>query len=196
MKKRNAKIDAYLRKAEKWQEEMTLLREILLGFPLIEELKWGIPFYAIEGGNVSVIWSFKQHCALGFCKGALLKDPKRLLVKPGENTQAVRKIIFTNRDEIIAIKPILKSYIKEAIEIERAGLEVEFKKLSEFKMPDELEAKLNKNSGLKKAFEALTPGRQRGYFIYFSDAKHSKTREARIEKCVPQILKGKGFNER
>ncbi|HZV34162.1 MAG TPA: YdeI/OmpD-associated family protein, partial [Verrucomicrobiae bacterium] len=168
---------------------------ILLGCGLDEELKWGKPCYAFEGGNVVVIQGFKACCALLFFKGALLKDPNHVLVKTGENTIVGRQMRFTNVQQIRELEPVVRAYIQEAIEIEKAGLKVDVEKSAAPKIPEELKSKFAENAALKKAFEALTPGRQRGYIFYFSGAKQSKTRESRIEKCMPQILKGKGFNE-
>jgi uncharacterized protein YdeI (YjbR/CyaY-like superfamily) len=191
----NPKIDAYLSKAKKWRKEMEKLRRILLGCQLTEELKWGKPCYTFQTSNVVIILPLKEYCALLFCKGALLKDAHGILVKAGENTQAARQIRFTHLREIVERETILKTYIQQAIEVERAGLEVVYKKISEFKVPEELQRKLDEVPALKTAFTALTPGRQRGYLLYFSAAKQSKTRESRVEKCMPQILKGKGLND-
>jgi uncharacterized protein YdeI (YjbR/CyaY-like superfamily) len=196
MNKMTHQVDLYLSKAKKWQAEMRKLRKIILDCPLTEELKWGKPFYTYQQSNVLVIWGFKEHCALGFCKGALLKDAKGILIKPGENTQAVRKIPFTQLREIVDLEPVLKAYIHEAIEVEKSGLEVTYKKISDFKIPEELKNKLEESPALKTAFNALTPGRQRGYLLHFAAPKQSKTRESRIEKCTPQILKGKGLTDR
>jgi uncharacterized protein YdeI (YjbR/CyaY-like superfamily) len=189
----NPKVDGYLKSAKKWREEMTRLRTIFLSCGLTEELKWGKPCYTFQESNVVLILGFKDYCALLFCKGALLKDAKSILVKAGENTQAARQIRFTEIRKIVEMETVLKAYVREAIEAQKAGLEVTYKKTSEFKIPEEFKSKLDKNRALKKAFEALTPGRQRGYLLYFSSAKQSKTRESRIEKCVPLILKGKGL---
>jgi uncharacterized protein YdeI (YjbR/CyaY-like superfamily) len=189
----NPKVDAVLGKAQKWQEEFEKLRKIALSCPLTEALKWGQPCYTFEGGNVVLIHGFKEYCALLFFKGALLKDAKGLLVQQTENVQSARQIRFTNVREITKLESVLKAYIKEAIEVEKAGMEVEYKKTSEFAMPEEFEKELKRNAALKKAFEALTPGRQRGYLLHFAAPKQSKTRESRIEKCMPQILAGKGL---
>ena len=190
----NPKVDGYLRKAKKWQEEMTKLRRISLDSGLTEELKWGKPCYTFQNSNIVIIQGFKEFCALLFCKGALLKDSNGILEKPGENTQAARRIRFTNVREIVEIQPILKVYIHEAIEAEKAGLKVNYKKNPE-PIPEELQNKLDEIPALKTAFDALTPGRQRGYILYFSGAKQSKTRASRVKKCMPQILKGKGLND-
>jgi uncharacterized protein YdeI (YjbR/CyaY-like superfamily) len=192
----NSKVDAYLSKAKKWQKEMTKLRMIILDCQLTEELKWGKPCYIFQKSNIVLIVGFKEYCALIFCKGALLNDANGILIKPGENTQAGRQIRFTNVREIVEMEPILKAYIYEAIEAEKAGLEVNFKAITELIYPEEFLKKLAKNPGLKAAFEALTPGRQRAYNLYFSAPKQSKTRESRVEKCTQRILNGKGLNDR
>jgi uncharacterized protein YdeI (YjbR/CyaY-like superfamily) len=188
-------VDGYLRKAKKWQAEMEKLRRISLGCGLTEELKWGKPCYTFQKSNIVIIQGFKESCALLFCKGALLNDPNGILEKPGENTQAARRIRFIKVREIVEMEPILKAYIYEAIAAEKAGLEVNYKKTSEFVIPEEFKNKLDKIPALKTAFEALTPGRQRGYILYFSAPKQSKTRESRVEKCMQQILNGKGLND-
>jgi uncharacterized protein YdeI (YjbR/CyaY-like superfamily) len=194
--KTNPKVDAYLKRAERWQEEMEKLRKIVLSFgDFTEDLKWGKPCYSVQGGNVVLIIGFRQYCALLLCKGALLKDPEGILITAGENTQAARQIRFTSLREIAKVETALKGYLQEAIDAEKAGLEVTYKKISEFAVPEELQKKLDEDAALKTAFEALTPGRQRAYLIYFSGAKQAKTREARIEKCRPEILKGKGLND-
>jgi uncharacterized protein YdeI (YjbR/CyaY-like superfamily) len=189
----NRKVDGYLRRS-KWQEELEKLRMIILDCGLTEELKWGKPCYTFQNSNIVILQGFKESCALLFAKGALLSDPNSILEKPGESTQAARRIPFINVREIVEIEPVLKAYINEAIEAEKAGLEVEFKKNPE-PIPEELQNKLDENPALKTAFRALTPGRQRGYILYFSAAKQSKTRESRVEKCMPQILNGKGLND-
>jgi uncharacterized protein YdeI (YjbR/CyaY-like superfamily) len=196
MKKLNPKVDGYLSRAAKWREESAKLRVIILDCGLTEELKWGKPCYTFQDSNIVIIQGFKEYCALLFTKGALLKDAKRLLIQQTENVQAARQLRFTSVRQIVGMKSILKDYIHEAIEVEKAGLEVTYKKTSEFKRPEELQAKLDEMPALKTAFEALTPGRQRGYILYFSSAKQSKTREARIEKCLPRILDGKGLDDR
>ncbi len=189
----NPKVDGYLRQAKTWQEEMEKLRRISLDCGLTEELKWGKPCYTFQKSNIVIIQGFKGFCALLFCKGALLKDPNGILKKFG--WQAARRIPFTNVREIAEMETVLKAYIREAMEAERAGLKVNYKKTSDFKIPEEFQNKLDETPALKAAFEALTPGRQRGYILYFSGAKQSKTRESRVEKCVRQILKGKGLND-
>ena len=190
----NPKVDGYLGKAKKWQQEMGKLRRIILDCHLTEELKWGKPCYTFQKSNVVIIQGFKESCALLFCKGALLRDLKGILEKPGENTQAARRLRFTNVQEIVEMEPTLKAYIQEAIEVEKVGLEVNFEKNPE-PVPEELQNKLDEIPALKAAFEALTPGRQRAYILYFSAAKQSKTRESRVEKCMQRILAGKGLDD-
>jgi uncharacterized protein YdeI (YjbR/CyaY-like superfamily) len=194
--KKNPQVDAYLRNAKKWQRELQKLRLILLGCQLTEEFKWGKPCYMFKEHNVVIILPLKEYCTLLLCKGVLLKDPHGILIKAGENTQAARQIRFTNLRQITEIENILKAYIHEAIEVEKAGLEVTYKKITDFAIPEELQKQLDASPALKTAFHALTPGRQRGYLIYFSAAKQSNTRESRVKKCLPQILKGKGLNDR
>jgi uncharacterized protein YdeI (YjbR/CyaY-like superfamily) len=195
MKNKNPLVDKFLAKATQWQEEFKTLRGIISECPLTEEFKWGHPCYTFENSNVVIIQGFKEYCALLFCKGALLKDPKGILIQQTENVQAARQIRFTAEREIAKLKATIKAYVNEAIEAEKAGLKVNFKKTSEFKMPEEFEKQLKESRPLKTAFDGLTPGRQRGYLLYFSAAKQSKTREARIEKCREQILKGKGLDD-
>jgi uncharacterized protein YdeI (YjbR/CyaY-like superfamily) len=195
MNKMNPKVDLYLSRAKKWQREMEKLRMIILDCQLTEELKWGKPCYTFQKSNIVIIVGFKEYCALIVCKGALLNDADGILIKPGENTQAARQIRFTNVREIVEMEPILKAYIYEAIEAEKAGLEVNFKAITELIHPEEFQKQLDENSGLKAAFEALTPGRQRAYNLYFSAPKQSKTRESRVKKCMQQILNGKGLND-
>jgi uncharacterized protein YdeI (YjbR/CyaY-like superfamily) len=190
-----SEVDLYLRKAKKWQEELEKLRRITLDCQLTEELKWGKPCYSFQKSNIVIFLPLKQHCVLLFCKGALLKDVRGILIKPGENTQAARQMRFTSLREIVEREGTIKAYINEAIEAEKAGLEVEFKKITEFNVPAELQNKLDEIPALKTAFKALTPGRQRAYIIYVSAAKQSKTRASRVEKCLEQILKGKGLND-
>jgi uncharacterized protein YdeI (YjbR/CyaY-like superfamily) len=191
----NPKVDWFFNKATKWQKEFEQLRMIILDCDLVEELKWGQPCYIFEKSNIVLIHGFKEYCALLFFKGALLKDPKGILVQQTENVQAARQIRFTNVQDIVKMKRTLKAYIYEAIEFEETGVKVNFKKTTEFKVPEEFKIKLDKNRALKAAFYALTPGRQRGYILHFSTAKQSKTRESRIEKCMPQILDGKGLDD-
>jgi len=192
----NPKVDVYLTKAKKWQEEMEKLRMIILDCQLTEELKWGKPCYTFQKSNIVLIVGFKEYCALIFCKGALLNDANGILIKPGENTQAGRQIRFTNVREIVEMETVLKAYIYEAIEVEKAGLKVNFKKNTELIFPEEFQNKLDQIPALKTAFDALTPGRQRAYNLYFSAPKQSKTRESRVEKCMQQIFNGKGLNDR
>ena len=191
----NPKVDFYFNKAGKWQEELEQLRIIVLDCGLTEELKWGVPCYQFENSNIVLIHVFKEYCAMLFFKGALLYDAKGILIQQTENVQAARQIRFTNIKEIVKLKPILKAYIYEAIEVEKAGLKVVLKKTTQFTMPEEFQKQLDKKIALKKAFEALTPGRQRAYLLHFAAPKQSKTREARIEKSTPQILEGKGLND-
>jgi len=191
----NPKVDGYLKRAKKWREEFEKLRVIILDCGLTEELKWGHPCYAFQKSNIVLIHGFKEYCALLFFKGALLKDPKGILVQQTQNVQAARQIRFTNVQEIVKMEPILKSYIQQAIEVERAGLNVDYKKTSEFKIPEEFQRKLDEHPALKTAFGALTPGRQRAYILYFSAPKQSKTRESRVDKYMPQILNGKGLDD-
>src|SRR5882724_8195439 len=195
MNRMNPKVEFYFRKAKKWQEEFEKLRMMILDCGLTEELKWGVPCYTFEKRNIVLIHGFKEYCALLFFKGALLNDANGLLIQQTKNVQAGRQVRFTNVREIVETTPILKAYIYEAIEVERAGLKVTFKKTSEFIIPEELQNKLNKIPALKTAFDALTPGRQRAYIFYFSAPKQSKTRESRVEKCMKQILNGKGLND-
>jgi uncharacterized protein YdeI (YjbR/CyaY-like superfamily) len=191
----NPKVDAYLGKAPDWREETEKLRKIALGCGLTEELKWGKPCYMFRQGNVVIIQGFKEYCALMFCKGALLKDAEGILKKPGQHTQAARQIRFTHVREIVGMKTVLKAYIQEAIGAEEAGLKVVFKKNPE-PIPGEFQKTLDEVPALKIAFDALTPGRQRAYILYFSAPKQSKTRDARIGKCMRQILNGKGLMDR
>lgn len=191
----NPKVDAFLNQSEKWQVEFKKLREIILDCELSEELKWGVPCYTFQNENIVLIHGFKNYCAMLFIKGSLLKDPHSILIQQTENVQAGRQIRFTNLSDIIANEIILKEYIYEAIEVEKNGLEVPFKKASEFKIPNELQIRCEENPTLKNAFDALTPGRQRGYILYFSAPKQSKTRDARVEKYIPKILDGMGLDD-
>jgi uncharacterized protein YdeI (YjbR/CyaY-like superfamily) len=195
MNRMNPKVDGLWKKAKRWHEEFETLREIVLDFPLTEEVKWRQACYTWDGKNIVLIHGFKEYCALLFFKGALLKDPKGILIQQTENVQAGRQIRFTNVRQIVEMEPVLKAYIQEAIEVEKAGLKVKLKKTSEFKMPEEFRRKLDRTPALKRAFAALTPGRQRGYILYFSAAKQPKTQESRIEKCMQQILHGKGLDD-
>ena len=191
----NPKVDAVVANAKSWQGEFEKLREIALDCGLTEALKWGQPCYTLGKANVVLIHGFKEYCAFLFFKGALLKDPKGILVQQTENVQAARQVRFTSTQQIEKMKGTLKTYIREAIEIEKAGLSVQFKKTEEFSIPGEFQRKLDESPDLKEAFEALTPGRQRAYLLHFSSARQSKTRESRIEKCIPQILDGLGLND-
>lgn len=189
------KVDFYFEKAEKWQEELELLRTIALDCHLKEELKWGSPCYTFDKANIVLIHAFKEYCAFLFFKGALMKDADNILIQQTENVQAARQVRFTSVDDILNVKDSLKRYIYEAAEIEKSGLKVELKKVSEFEIAEEFQIKLNENPDLKSAFYSLTPGRQRAYLLHFSQPKQSKTREARVEKNIPQILAGKGLND-
>ncbi|SEW05731.1 Uncharacterized conserved protein YdeI, YjbR/CyaY-like superfamily, DUF1801 family [Chitinophaga sp. YR573] len=191
----NPKADFYFSKTEKWEKELAQLRKIVLDCGLSEELKWGVPCYTFQESNIVLIHVFKEYCALLFFKGALLNDANGILVQQTKDVQAARQIRFTDVKEIVKMKPILKAYIYEAIEVEKAGLKVNFKKVTEFTMPEEFQNKLDKNPALKTAFDALTPGRQRGYLLYFAAPKQSKTRESRVEKYMQQILNGKGLDD-
>ena len=195
MNRMNPKVDVYLSKSKKWQEELEKLRMIILDCHLTEELKWGVPCYTFQKSNIVLIHVFKEYCALLFFKGALLNDANGILIKQTKNTQAGRQIRFTNVREIVEMETILKAYIYEAIEVEKSGLKVNFKKTTEFIIPEEFQNKLDEIPALKTAFDALTPGRQRAYILYFSAPKQSKTRESRVEKCMQQILNGKGLND-
>jgi len=195
MSEMNPKVDWFFSKDTKWQKEYEKLRKIILDCGLIEELKWGCPCYTFENTNVVLIHGFKEYCALLFFKGALLNDPNGILIQQTKNVQSARQIRFTNVREIVKMEKILKAYVYEAIEVERAGLKVKLKKTSEFKTPEEFQKRLDKNTALKKAFEVLTSGRQRAYIFYFSQAKQSKTREARVKKYIKQILNGKGLDD-
>lgn len=209
MNKINSKVDIYFTagcgrcplgntpacKVNNWTEELETLRALVLDCGLNEELKWGVPCYTFEKNNVVIIGAFKEFCVLSFFKGALLKDAEKILIKPGENSQAARVVRFTDARKIVENEKILKDYVREAIEVERSGLKIKFKDVSEFEMPEELQTKLDRFPHLKTAFTALTPGRQKGYILYFSQPKQSKTRTTRIEKCMPKILIGKGLHD-
>jgi len=190
----NPAVDFYFSK-DRWQKELEQLRMIVLNCGLDEELKWGCPCYSFQKANIVLIHVFKEYCALLFFKGALLNDADGILIQQTKNVQAARQVRFTNVREIIQLKAVLKAYIYEAVEVEKAGLKVNLKKPSEFDMAEEFQTKLDTIPGLKKAFTALTPGRQRAYLLHFAAPKQSKTRESRVEKCMPQILKGKGLND-
>jgi uncharacterized protein YdeI (YjbR/CyaY-like superfamily) len=191
----NPKVDFFFNKAKKWGEEFGYLRTIILDCGLTEELKWGHACYTFQKKNIVLIHGFKEYCAMLFFKGALLKDPNGILIQQTKNVQAARQVRFTGTRKIIRMKPVLKSYVYEAIEVERAGLKVPLKKTAEFKIPEEFQRELDKTPALKTAFTALTPGRQRAYIFYFSQPKQSKTRTSRVEKSIRQILRGKGLND-
>lgn len=193
--KDNPKVDSFFNKPRQWGEEFHKLRAIILSCPVNEELKWGWPCYSSEGKNIVLMHGFKEYCALLFFKGVLMKDPKKILIQQTEHVQGPRQVRFTNAKEIAKMAPVLKAYVKNAIEVEKSGVKVKLKTISEYKVPEEFQRKLDGNAALKKAYEALTPGRRRNYLFYFSQAKQAQTCEARIEKCVPRILKGKGLNE-
>jgi uncharacterized protein YdeI (YjbR/CyaY-like superfamily) len=196
MYKTNPKVEFYFTKAEKWRKEFEKMRKIILDCGLAEELKWGHPCYTSQDTNIVIIQGFKEYCAILFTKGALLKDPKRILIQQTENVQAARQARFTTLQQIVKLEKVLKAYIKEAIKAEKAGLQVPYKKTSEFKVAAEFQKRLDEDSALRSAFEKLTPGRQRGYLLYFSGAKQSETRESRIEKCIPLIFDGIGLNDK
>ncbi len=191
----NPKVDWYFSKNGKWQEEIRRLRTIVLECDLVEELKWGCPCYTFQKSNIVLIHVFKEYCALLFFKGVLLKDKKKILIQQTENVQVARQIRFTNLREVVKLEKTLKAYIYEAVEVEEAGLKVNLKKTTDFKVPEEFQSKLDKNRSLKKAFNALTPGRQRAYLFYFSQPKLSKTRDSRVEKYMQQILDGRGLDD-
>ncbi len=191
----NPKVDFYFIKSKKWQPTLEKLRTIILDCGVTEELKWGVPCYTFEKNNIFLIHGFKAYCAILFMKGALLNDEKGILIQQTENVQAARQIRFTNVQEVVAMETTLKEYIYEAIEIEKAGLKVVLKKTSDFLIPEEFQKKLNEIPALKTAFEALTPGRQKGYLFYFSQPKQSKTRESRVEKCIQKIIDGRGLED-
>lgn len=191
----NPQVDGFLRRAKQWQQEFKKLRTIILDCGLTEELKWGTPCYTLQNQNIVLIHGFKEYCALLFFKGTLLRDVERILIQQTENVQAARQIRFTRVREIAELQPILKAYIYEAVEVERAGLKVNFKKTAAFRIPQEFQKKLDKIRELKTAFDALTPGRQRSYILHLSQPKQSKTRESRVEKCMQLILDGKGLND-
>lgn len=195
MNKMNPKVDVFLRKAGKWQEEFEKLRMIILDRGLTEEFKWGNPCYTLDERNIVLMHGFKEYCALLFFKGALLNDPRGILIQQTKNVQAARQIRFTNVREIVKMKSVLKAYIDQAIAVEKAGLKVNLKKTADFEIPEEFLNKLDENPDLKTAFDALTPGRQRAYIFYFSQPKQSKTRESRVEKSMQPILNGKGLND-
>ncbi|HAY3552332.1 YdeI/OmpD-associated family protein [Elizabethkingia meningoseptica] len=191
----NPKTDFFFDQSEKWQKEFEKLRAIILDTGLDEELKWGCPCYTYHGRNIVLIHGFKEYCAILFFKGALLNDTGKILIQQSENVQAARQIRFTNQEEISKLEKEIRLYVYEALEVEKSGVKVPMKTTKEFEIAEEFQHKLNTDTILKEAFEALTPGRQRAYLLYFSSAKQPKTRESRIEKCIPQILTGKGLND-
>ncbi len=191
----NPKVDVFLSNCDKWREEFEELRKIILDSKLTEELKWGVPCYTYQNNNIVLIHGFKDYCAILFIKGALLKDAMGILIQQTKNVQAARQVRFTNVDEIVEIEPILKAYLSEAIEVENVDLKVNYKKTSEFIIPEEFQDRLDEIPALKSAFDALTPGRRRAYILYFSAPKQSKTRSSRVEKYIRQILDGKGLND-
>jgi uncharacterized protein YdeI (YjbR/CyaY-like superfamily) len=195
MNRKNPKVDFFFDRAKRWQDEFEKLRTIVLACGLTEELKWGQPCYTLQGKNIVLIHGFKEYCGLLFFKGALLKDPKGILIQQTKNVQAARQIRFTKVREIVKVQSVLKAYVHEAVEMEKAGLKVKLKKTTDFKIPEEFQNKLHEIPALKTAFHALTPGRQRAYLLYFAQPKQSKTRGERVEKCVKGILKGKGLND-
>lgn len=195
MKGTNPKTDFFFNKKGQWHYEYAELRKIILDCDLTEELKWGCPCYTYNDKNVVLIHGFKEYCAILFMKGALMKDAKDILIQQTENVQSARQLRFTSKAEIVKLKATIKAYVQEAIQIEKAGLKVELKKTTEYAVPEEFQVKLNEDAELKRAFKALTPGRQRGYLFHFSQPKTSKTREARVEKAIPQILDGKGLDD-
>jgi uncharacterized protein YdeI (YjbR/CyaY-like superfamily) len=195
MSQPNPKVDFYFSKSIKWQRELSKLRTIILDCPLTEELKWGVPCYKFQKSNIVLIHEFKEYCAILFVKGALFKDPDGILIQQTENVQSARQVRFTNVQGILDVETTLKAYISEAIEVEKSGLKVNYKKATEFPIADEFQKKLDEIPDLDTAFYALTPGRQRAYLLYFSQPKQPATREARVEKCMQQILNGKGLND-
>lgn len=194
--KTNPKVDWYFKKPRKWKEEINILRDVILSCGLVEELKWGCPCYTLGDKNIVLIHVFKEYCAVLFFKGALLKDQENILIQQTKNVQSGRQMRFISLDEVKELKLVLKAYINEAIKAEKAGLKVEFKKTSEYEIPEEFQIRLEEDAALKKAFYSLTPGRQRGYLLYFSGAKQSKTREARVEKYIKHIQNGKGMDDK
>lgn len=193
--KMNSKVDGYIRKHDPWQESLQLLREIVLDSELVEDVKWRTPCYTLDDRNVIIIGAYKDYSVISFLKGTLLKDPKKILQESGPNSQSVKVIRFASIDEIRAMQRTLKAYVKEAIDLEKSGAKVQLKKITEFEKPAEFQKKLDEDPALRKAFESLTPGRQRGYLLHFSSAKQSATREARVEKCRARILSGKGLDD-
>jgi uncharacterized protein YdeI (YjbR/CyaY-like superfamily) len=190
------RVEAWLARAGRWREELTALRDMVRGSPLVEDFKWGKPCYTSGGANTVILFGFRDYCAVGFLRGSLLKDPNGILASPGEHSQAMRQIRFTNTGEVRQLEPVVRAYVAEAIALERAGIKVAFRAKAELDLPEELQSRLDGDPKLKAAFEALTPGRRRGFVLHVSGAKQPATRAARVEKCAPQILAGKGFHER
>ncbi len=195
MSEANPEVDFFFIKAKNWQQEYEQLRAIVLACDLVEELKWGVPCYTLDNANVVLIHGFKEYCALLFMKGALMKDPKSILIQQTENVQSARQIRFSDVKQIEKLKTVIKAYVKDAIAVEKSGAKVEFKKATDFVVVEEFQRQLDQSNHLKEAFEALTPGRQKGYLLYFSSAKQSKTRETRVEKAIPKILEGLGIDD-
>lgn len=195
MSEANPEVDFFFNKAKNWQQEYEQLRAIVLACDLVEELKWGVPCYTLDNANVVLIHGFKEYCALLFMKGALMKDPKSILIQQTENVQSARQIRFSDVKQIEKLKTVIKAYVKDAIAVEKSGAKVEFKKATDFVVVEEFQRQLDQSTHLKEAFEALTPGRQKGYLLYFSSAKQSKTRETRVEKAIPKILEGLGIDD-
>jgi len=191
----NPKVDFYFNKEKKWQEELAQLRRIVLDCGLAEELKWGVPCYTLDAKNIVLIHVFKEYCALLFFKGALLQDADHILIQQTENTHTTRQVRFTNVQAITESEPVLESYIREAIEVEKSGLKMDLNKNNALEFPEEFQLKLDESPALKTAFESLTPGRQRAYYLHFSAPKLAKTRTSRVEKCLQQIMHGKGLND-
>jgi uncharacterized protein YdeI (YjbR/CyaY-like superfamily) len=191
----NPKVDAFLRAAKTWKKELTKLRAIILASGLTEELKWGQPTYVLDGKNILLIHGFNEYCAVLFPKGALMKDPKGVLIQQTKNVQAARQIRFTSLAEVVKAEKTLEAYIREAIRVETAGLKVPMKRTKDFEVPEEFASKLDDSAELREAFQALTPGRQRGYLLHFASAKRAETREARVQKFIPKILEGLGFDD-
>lgn len=191
----NPSVDGYVRKNKRWHDELQALRRIILDSPLTEEIKWRVPVYTLGGKNVIFLGAFKEWCGISFIKGVLMNDPNKILIQQTEESQSVRIIRFKNTAEILEIESVLKAYVRQAIDLEKSGAKVKLKKITQRKIPVELRKQFTATPALKTAFKALTPGRQRAYLIYFSSAKQSKTREARMEKCKPRILAGKGLDD-
>jgi uncharacterized protein YdeI (YjbR/CyaY-like superfamily) len=195
MAERTPQVDGYIRKNKQWRDEFEALREIVLDLGLKEEIKWMSPCYTTEDGNIVIFQAFKEYCAIMFPKGALLDDPEHILIQMTENTQAARQIRFTGVEQVRELRPVIREYLENAIEIEAAGLQVDFKDTDEFEVPEEFQTRMDEDPALKEAFEALTPGRQRGYLLYFGGAKQSETRSRRVEQYIPKIMDGEGLRD-